>query len=68
MIHDKTKMLLINRARHAFKNHLVRKSYWMNLYECPVCGRQSWQSNNATAGKDKLCDGEKTSFKKLNDI
>lgn len=54
---------MVSKSRHAFKNYLVRKSYWVNNYECPICQKQSTQHNNFVAHKQIMCDGEKVSYK-----
>lgn len=62
MKHEPVKMMLHNRSRRPFKNHLVRKSYWVNHYKCPICGRSSDAMNNVVAHKNVMCDGEKSSY------
>lgn len=59
MKHDPEKMQLADRYRQPFKNYLVKKSYWINVYECATCHKKTQQLNNFLRGFDLICNGEK---------
>lgn len=56
--HSVTRMVLTNRERRPFKNHLVHKSYWINCYACPACGKTRRALSNMVKGAFN-CNGIK---------